>query len=179
MHHTRTSRTGDRPMRRTRTIGLVAITSLFLSGCYKSTPATADSATPSSTAGKSFDRDAARREILAADSAFARGMVARNVDSIMPYYDNDAVSLGAGSKPVTGVSALRSHYNEAVKANVRDLTFESSGVNFSDDGTMAWDYGTYSQTADVNGKPTKQSGNFLNVWKRESGRWKIVAEISN
>jgi ketosteroid isomerase-like protein len=166
-------------MRKSRSVALIGVITLFTFGCYKSTPATADSASSSSTAtGKSFNRDAARAEILANDSAFVRGMVSKNVDSIMCCYDNDAVSIGAG-RTVKGVSDLRKSYTEAVKANVKDIGFQSGGVNFSDDGSMAWDYGTFSQTADVKGKPTKQSGAFLNVWKRVDGKWKIVAEISS
>lgn len=162
-----------------RALALSVATGLSLFACYKGTPATADSASSSSTAsGKSFDKDAARREILGNDSAFIRGMMTKNVDTVMCCYDNDAVSIGGG-KTTKGVSDLRTSYTEAVKANARDVTFQSGGVNFSDDGTMAWDYGTFSQTVDVKGKPTKQSGNFLNVWKKVGGKWKIAAEISS
>ena len=98
----------------------------------------------------------------------------------MPYYDGSVVSMSEGTKAVKGPGDVRAAYNQAVRANPRDLTFESGGVNFSDDGTMAWDYGTYSSTAnDAKGKPVKSSGNFLNVWKRVDGHWRIVAEISN
>lgn len=166
-------------MRISSSIALFALASVCLSSCYKGTPATADSASSSSTAtGKSFDKDAARREILGNDSAFVRGMMAKNVDTVMCCYDNDAVSIGGG-KTTKGVSDLRKSYTEAVKANARGVTFQSDGVNFSDDGTMAWDYGTFSQTVDVKGKATKQSGNFLNVWKKVDGKWKIAAEISS
>lgn len=166
-------------MRVPNIIALVAVLAVVESACYKSTPATADSTTASSTAtGKSFDKNAASAEILGNDSAFIRGMVAKNVDSVMCCYDNDAVSLGGG-KAVKGSADIRKSYVEAVKANVKDVTFHSDGVNFSDDGTMAWDYGTFSQTADVKGKPTKQSGNFLNVWKKVGGKWKIAAEIGS
>ena len=160
-------------------IASVATISLLLVNCYKSTPATADSSASSSTAsGKSFDRTAGRAEILGNDSTFVRGMMAKNVDTLMCCYDNDAVSIGGG-KAVKGAADLRKSYTEAVKSNVRDITFKSDGVNFSDDGTMAWDYGTFAQTVDIKGKPTKQSGNFLNVWKRVDGKWKIAAEISS
>jgi hypothetical protein len=51
-------------------------------------------------------------------------------------------------------------------------------VNFSNDHTMAWDYGTFTGTSDgPNGKPLTHSGTFLNVWKNVGGRWLIVAEI--
>jgi ketosteroid isomerase-like protein len=163
---------------RNASITLVATLAVLNSACYKGTNATADSAAASSTAsGKSFDRSAASAQILGNDSTFIRGMMAKNVDTVMCCYDNDAVSIGTG-KPVKGLGDLRRSYTDAVKANARDVTFHSDGVNFSDDGTMAWDYGTFSQTVDVKGKATKQSGNFLNVWKNEGGKWKIVAEIS-
>jgi ketosteroid isomerase-like protein len=166
-------------MRIRSSLTLVAVLAVCQSACYKGTNATADSAAASSTAsGKSFDKSAASAEILGNDSAFIRGMVAKNVDSVMCCYDNDAVSIGGG-KTAKGLADIRKSYVEAVKANVKDVTFHSDGVNFSDDGTMAWDYGTYSQTADVKGKPTKQSGNFLNVWKRVGGKWKLAAEIGS
>lgn len=166
-------------MRLRRAVQLSAGIAVSLSACYKGTQATADSTSSSSTAtGKSFDKDAARHEILANDSAFVRGMMAKNVDTVMCCFDNDAVSIGGG-KAVKGVSDIRTSYVEAVKANARDVSFQSGGVNFSDDGTMAWDYGSYSQTVDVKGKATKQSGNFLNVWKKVDGKWKLAAEIGS
>ncbi|HEY3133666.1 MAG TPA: nuclear transport factor 2 family protein [Gemmatimonadaceae bacterium] len=171
-------------MRNTGRIALLAILSsgsVFLSGCGKSTPATADSvATASTTTSGTVDKNAARAQILGADSAFVRAVLAKNVDSLMPYYDADVVSMGEGSKAVKGTSDVRKSYTEMVKNPPRELTFESGGVNFSDDGSMAWDYGTYAQTmTDAKGKPVKASGNFLNVWKRVGGRWVIVAEINN
>ena len=60
-------------------------------GCSKSTSATADSATPAGTTAKSFDKKAARAEILRGDSAFVRGLTSKNVDSLMPYYDPDVI----------------------------------------------------------------------------------------
>jgi ketosteroid isomerase-like protein len=166
-------------MRYTGGITVLAVGGLLLSGCSKSTPATADSATVSSTPTTTFDEKAASAQILANDSAFVRGMLTKHVDSIMMYYDPDVVSLG--TKLIKGTAALRESYTEAVKSNPRDVTFRSGGVKFSNDHSMAWDYGTVSQTVDgPKGKPpVKSSGTYLNVWKNVGGRWMIVAEISN
>lgn len=165
-------------MRRAGVLAL-AFAGLVGLGCNRSTSASADSATPAGTTAKSFDKNAARREILRADSAFVRGLTSKNVDSLMPYYDPDVISMSEGGKAVKGMGSVRSSYAEAMTANPRDMSFESGGVNFSEDGTMAWDYGTYAMTNDVKGKPVKGAGNFLNVWKRVGGRWVIVAEINN
>lgn len=168
-------------MRSTRGVLLLAVVGLFLSGCNKGTSASADSAAVASGGnGVSFDKDAARAEIMRADSAWGRFVQGKNVDSLMPYYAPDVVSMSEGSKAVKGTRDLRSAYNEMVKANIRDLTFKIDGVEFSDDGTMAYDHGSYSGTMDgPKGKPVKVSGNALNVWKKIGGRWVMVAEISN
>jgi ketosteroid isomerase-like protein len=171
-------------MRSTTGITLLAAATLALCGCNKPTPATADSAavssTASTTASATFDEAAARAQILGADSAFQRGLMGKHVDSLMVYYDPDVVSMGSGGKATKGTSDVRAMYDKAIKSNPRDLTFHSDGVNFSNDHSMAWDYGTYTQAADgPSGKPVKGAGNFLNVWKNVGGKWLIVAEISN
>ncbi len=166
-------------MRSTGGVLMLAVVGLFLSGCNKGTSASADSAAVAS-GGKSFDKSAARAEIIRADSAWLRLVQAKNVDSLMPYYAPEAVSMSEGTKAVKGTRDLRSAYTEMVKANVRDMTFKIDGVEFSDDGTMAYDHGSYSGTMDgPKGKPVKFSGNYLNVWKNIGGRWVMVAEISN
>src|ERR1700680_2486842 len=164
-------------------IAPIAVGSLLLFGCSKSTPATADSTTGSSTTTSSsttssFDDSAARAQILGADSAFQRALQSKHVDSLMVYYDPSVVSMGADAKPIKGTTDLRAAYEKTVKTNERNLSFQSGGVSFSNDHSMAWDYGTYAGTSDgPYGKPVTHSGSFLNVWKNVGGRWVIVAEI--
>ena len=166
-------------MRNTGGIALLAV-SIVLSGCAKSTPATADSSAASSTIAGSFDENAARAQILAADSAYGRALVSKNLDSLMIYYDPSVVSMSEGLKGVKGTADLRASYAQMMKSNPRDFSFQSGGVNFSNDHSMAWDYGTFSGTANgPNGKPMKETGSFVNVWKNVGGRWLLVAEISN
>ena len=157
---------------------MVAVGSLLLFGCSKPTPATADSAAVSSTPTASFDESAARAQILGADSAFQRALMSKHVDSLMVYYDRDVVSMGGNAKPIKGTTDLRASYDQAVKANNRNLSFQSGGVNFSNDHSMAYDHGTYSHTSDgPDGKPVTRTGSFMNVWKNVGGKWLIVAEI--
>jgi ketosteroid isomerase-like protein len=159
--------------------------SLLSSGCSKPTPATADSAAVSSTAtstpaAPAFDETAARGAILGADSAYMRALQSKTVDSLMIYYEPSVVSMSEGAKPVKGAQDLRTAYNKVVKTNPRDLSFQSCGVSFSDDHSMAWDWGTFKGTSDgPTGKPVTGTGSFLNVWKNVGGRWFLVAEISN
>src|SRR5438045_8204275 len=135
----------------TGSIVVLAAASVFMFGCNRSTSASADSATPavssSVTATSSFDRNAARAEILAADSAFVRAILAKHVDSLMPYYDESVVSMSEGGKAVKGLGDLRASYTEAVKGNNTDITFQSGGGDFVDGGEMAGSYGAVDAPA--------------------------------
>lgn len=161
-------------MRRSAGSFVLAVAGLLLIGCDKNTAATADSS------AVAFDSAAARRAIVAADSAWMRAVLARNVDSLMPYYAPGAISMSEGSKAVTGPGEIRVSYENFMKANPRDISIKIGDINFSDDGTMAWDHGSFEGTIDgPGGKPVKVAGNYLNVWKNVNGKWVMVAEINN
>ena len=152
---------------------------VLLTACNKGTPATADSATVAAGTNASFDKDAARAEILRADSAWLRHIQAKNVDSLMTYYSPDIVSMQEGTKMARGTSAVRAAYNEMVKTPMQNPAITTGDVDFSSDGTMGYDHGTFTATMNVKGKPVKVGGNYLNVWKKAGGRWVMVAEMSN
>jgi ketosteroid isomerase-like protein len=156
----------------------VAFVGLVAAGCNKPTPATADSTLPAGA--EKFDPEVARKEIIAADSAWVRAVQAKNVDSLMPYYASDAVSMSEGTKAADGTKDIRAAYQQMVKTNPRNLKFKVESVVFSDDGTMATDYGSVSGTSDgPAGKPVNFTGNYMNVWQKVNGRWVLIAEISN
>lgn len=161
-----------------RLVLIVAALTCVIPGCAKTASnAGADSAA-SASAAASTDHSADTRTIVALDSGWMRNVMAKNVDSLMTYYTPDAVSYGFGA-PATGTDQIRSLYTEMVKSTVTDPKINSNTVRYSDDGTMAYDHGTYSMTiAAPGGKPSAEGGAFLNVWKRTDGQWKLVAEMS-
>jgi len=144
--------------------------------------AAADSAAPaaaSAPAAAATDRSADARTILALDSGWIRQVMARNVDSLMTYYTPDAVSYGFGSAPSIGIDQVRALYTEMLKSKTTDPEIKANAAKFSDDGSMAFDHGTFSMTTTPpGGKPSRQSGAYLNVWKKIDGKWKLAAEIS-
>ena len=161
-------------MRISTGIFLAAVVGLFSVGCNKSTAGSADSA------GGKFDADVAGAQIMAADSAWVRAIQSKNVDSLMPYYASDAVSYSEGTKAAKGTDAIRSAYTQMVQTNPRSITFKIDAVNFSDDGTMASDYGSVSGTQDgPGGRAVNYTGNYVNVWQKVNGKWVLIAEISN
>jgi uncharacterized protein (TIGR02246 family) len=157
---------------------------LFLSfvaiACTKTEPAATDTgAAAASTAAAPADHTADATTIVQADSAWLRAVMAKNVDSVMVWYTPDAVSYQPGMAPASGTDQLRSAYTEMVKGTVTNPKLISNTVKFSDDGSMAFDHGTYSMTmAAPGGKPENMTGAYLNVWKRMDGKWKLAAEMS-
>ena len=165
-------------MRSIAGISMFAVGILFLPGCNRATSDTAGSTTASTTSAGSFDESAARAQIYGNDSLRIRGVLTNHLDSTMMPYDPNVVHLGTG-RVVLGPSAVRSIFTAGVKIHVRDFSYPTRELEFSDDHSMAWEYGTYTQTTDgANGKPIKSDGTFLTIWKNIGGKWKIVTETS-
>ena len=156
--------------------GIVALS--CIAGCSKAsnTPGDTSAAAP---AAASTDRSADASMIVAMDSAWMRNLMAKNVDSLMTYYTPDAMSYGFGAAPASGSDQIRAQYTEMAKATMTNPKIMPGGVKFSDDGTMAYDYGTYQTTSALPGKkPTVDNGAYLNVWKKVDGQWKLAIEMS-
>jgi uncharacterized protein (TIGR02246 family) len=154
---------------------LVALS--FLAACSKS-DATADSTQPAS-APAATDHTADAAAILQLDSAWLRNVMAKNVDSVMTYYLPGALSYQAGSAPAEGTDQLRASYVEMAKATVNSGKLNTNTVKFSDDGSVAYDHGTYTMTmTPPGGKPATMDGAYLNVWRRTDNGWKMDVEMS-
>jgi len=64
-------------------------------------------------AAASFDKERRGRRYWGADSAFVRAMMAKNVDSLMPYYDASVVSDVRGHQGGEGDERRSGSYNES------------------------------------------------------------------
>jgi uncharacterized protein (TIGR02246 family) len=147
-----------------------------VAACTKSASSTAD--TGPAAASAPADRTADEAAILAIDSGWMRQVIAKNVDSLMTYYTPDAVSYGFGP-PASGADRIRALYTDFVKSSITNPKINSNPAKFSDDGMMAYDYGTYAMTiTPPGGKATNESGAYLNVLRKVDGQWKLVAEMS-
>ncbi|MEO5904440.1 MAG: nuclear transport factor 2 family protein [Gemmatimonadaceae bacterium] len=168
-----------------RISGILLGTALFSTaiGCTKKdTDDRADSSTASAAvdAAPVFDKAASIAAIHANNDLWLRSVTSRNLDSLMSMYASDAVSMSEGAPAAKGADAVRTSYAAFFKANPGDPKLDQHDAVFSDDGTLGWDEGTFTGTVDVpGGKPMKLSSDYLSVWKRDGGAWKIVREITN
>lgn len=162
-------------MHKSRTF-VVLLMFVAAASCSKSSP-TADT-TAADAAPAPQDMSAEKAAILRSDSAWMNAVIAKNVDSLMTFYTSDAVSYGFGPSAM-GTDKIRANYVEFVKSKVENPVISQQDVQFSSDGTMAYDHGTYGMTVTAPGKKAAtMKGAFLNVWRKVDGRWKLVAEMS-
>lgn len=147
--------------------------------CAIVTACNGGSSTPGAGATK-VDLDAARAAVLNRDSLWIRSVQTKNIDSLMTLYAPDAESMQEGLSAVKGTEELREIYAGFFKAMPRDFNATVRGVDLSDDGTLAYDRGSFTMTVNgPDGKPLQVSGDYLNVWKKIDGQWVTVAEMSN
>lgn len=153
-----------------------------LVGCAKANEASSDTgaAAVAAASGTTFDKSAAENAIRQGDSLWLRSVTAKNVDSVMTLYSSDAVSLQEGAPAQRGADAIRAGFMEFFKANPRDLNLTFGDIKFSDDGTLAYETGSFAGTMDgPGGKPMKASGDFVTIYKNDGGVWKAVVDMSN
>ncbi|MEO7368270.1 MAG: DUF4440 domain-containing protein [Gemmatimonadaceae bacterium] len=137
-------------------------------------------ASAAASAAPVFDKEASIAAIHANNDLWLRSVASKNLDSLMSTYSSDAVSMSEGAPAAKGADAVRTAYAAFFKANPRDSKLDQHDAVFSDDGTMGWDDGTFTGTVDgPGGKPMKISSDYLSVWKRDGGAWKITREITN
>lgn len=58
-------------------------------------------------------------------------------------------------------------------------TWQPTLVNVSRSGDLGYTYGTYRITSKDSSEKILESGNYYRVWKKQAGKWKLVADLTN
>ncbi len=61
----------------------------------------------------------------------------------------------------------------------RVWTWEPAMVSVSRSGDLGYTYGTYEITSKDSSQKILESGNYYRIWKKQVGRWKIVADLTD
>lgn len=123
------------------------------------------------------DLSAVKAEIQAIENAWAAAFNTRNVDTIMGFYADDAISMNDDKPMLVGKAAIRKGV-EAEMAKIKDNTtvaFETLDV-----------YGDENRVTEV-GKTTVTdsagkviyTGKYMAVWEKRNGWWLTIRDISN
>jgi ketosteroid isomerase-like protein len=58
-------------------------------------------------------------------------------------------------------------------------TWQPSWFNVSSSGDLGYTYGTYRVTTKDSSEKLLESGNYFRIWKKQEGKWKVVADLLN
>ena len=146
-------------------VGAAAITLTFFAiGCTQQPPGDTRAA-----------NEAAIRD---ADVAWSKAAAAKQLDSVLSYYADDASSFVDNGPIATGKQAIGDAWRDLFNMDYI-ISWQPTKVEVAQSGDLGYSQGTYEQrTGDSNGKTHK--GKYVGVWKKEpAGSWKAVAEIAN
>jgi uncharacterized protein (TIGR02246 family) len=126
-------------------------------------------------------RPADQEAIRAASRAWSQAAMAKDLAKSVSYYAEDAQMFPPHAPLVTGADAIRATWAGLLAAPGPGLSFESTKVEASRAGDLAYETGVYTfTTLDTRGRPNIEKGKYVVVWKKQAdGSWKAVADIWN
>ncbi|MCI0414632.1 DUF4440 domain-containing protein [bacterium] len=126
--------------------------------------------------------DKERAEILELDKQWAHAAAeGQDIDRIVSFWADDATLMPPGTPAIAGKDAIRKFVQESLAIPGFSITWETSSVTLSQDGTLAYAFGSNKTTFyDPEGKQITLHGKGITVWRKEpSGTWKCVVDIWN
>ena len=160
-------------MKNSPSLTLASIITLWaLVGC-SSLPSS--SASGSKSGHAEFNLAEMRKLIEANNARFTAAHVSGDQATIDDMFTLDAKCLPPGADPVIGRNAIAKLTREYLETGVS--AFREETTDFYGDENLLIDQGTYEM---VYGRDkTRETGKYLNVWKKEGGVWKIYSNIWN
>ena len=139
--------------------------------------ATAALATAPAAAG-----DKLLQEVTAIGDAMEQAMLADDLDAMLSFYLDDAISLPEYSPMVEGKDAMRRHHEEMAKSGMEVSSFESVPVKVWKAGDTVIEIGTYKISLAMPGAPMpiNDHGKYLTIYERQkNGSLKVKLETWN
>lgn len=155
----------------------IALT-LFSASC--SSPAPEEVATPEVVASPEAakpDLAAIKAEIQAIETAFAAADNARDVNAILAFYSEDAVSMGSGEPMTIGKAAIQKAIEAGFAKNAAGSTVTYEVLDVFGDGNTVTEVGK-STRVDATGKVT-YTGKYMAIWEKRDGKYVCIRDIAN
>lgn len=115
------------------------------------------------------------KEIMEQESRWSAMFAAGNLQGVMGLMAKKSALIMPGSAPLTSLDEIR-EATRAMMASGDEVSWESDFAAVAPSGDMAYDYGT-AITRTAAGETI--TGQYLVVWVREDGGWKIAADMFN
>jgi uncharacterized protein (TIGR02246 family) len=123
-----------------------------------------------------------RERLLERDAEWAAlASEGRDVEAILSYWTDDAVVFVPGLPPVSGKDALREYVLNSLNIPGFNISWKSTDVQVSADGSLAYMFGQNKVTMNgPDGAPFTSEGRAVTIWRFEAdGEWRCAVDIWN
>lgn len=118
-----------------------------------------------------------KAEIQAIETAWAEADNARDVNTLLSFYAEDAVSMSNNAPSAVGKEALTKEIEKNMANKVAGNTVVYTTLEVFGNEDLATEIGT-STTKDASGKIVG-SGKYMAVWERRDGKYVCIRDIYN
>ena len=146
-----------------------------LTGCYLALLA------PGCKQQQPDTRAADEAAIRQADIAWSKVAEAKQLDSFIGYFLDDAVELGPNEPMAAGKEAIRKMMSDMFAMPGFGIKWQPNKAEAARSGDFGYSLGTYEVTMnDPKGKPMADRGKYVTIWKKQTdGSWKITLDMFN
>jgi uncharacterized protein (TIGR02246 family) len=128
------------------------------------------------------DLDKERQALLKQDQeGLAAAIEGKDLNRIISFWADDAMVFPPGLPVVIGKNAIRQFVEQSFAIPGFSIRWNTTNVQFSDDGSLAYATGTNVTTYNnPDGKQVTVTGKAVTVWRKDSsGIWRCVIDIWN
>jgi uncharacterized protein (TIGR02246 family) len=123
-------------------------------------------------------KNSAADEIAQRYQTWMQAIRARDLETILDLYADDATYMPPGKPKFSGKAALREVWASYLQREDFIATYTPT-IHVSESGDMAYDVGHYQLSMKKDGQQTSFEGKYVVVWKRIDQQWKAVVDIDN
>ncbi len=125
-----------------------------------------------------LDITAAKVLVESLQRDYERAVPAKNIETIMSMYEEDAIYMPVQNKILKGKQAIRTGWNRTLAMNI--LRFELETVEVSGTEELISEVGKTTARIDFNGDTITANFKYLNLWRKQrDGTYKIHRAIYN
>ncbi|PYS84709.1 MAG: hypothetical protein DMF67_04115 [Acidobacteria bacterium] len=77
--------------------------------------------------------------------------------------------------PFVGREAAR----KALEGKAEVITWKPTKAEVSRSGDLGYAYGTYELKSELSDEKPAEQGNYMRIWKRQGGAWRVVLDVTN
>lgn len=154
---------------------LLSVTAVLLSACQPRDKAANDSAQATAAVDTAADERAIRGNV----DRWLQLVKAKDAAGISQFYTEDGAVMAPNAPIGKGRAAIQQTWASMMRTPGFDLTFAPEQIVLSRSGDMALDRGTYRLAMAPAGKPQRDTGKYVVVWRKVGGDWKAAADIFN